>query len=789
MMRFDKYTLDSLEYPKIKEAVAQRCLSEGGKRHVARLKPTIDGLIIEDALTETAEMKQIILFEEAIPLTEVEKIDLLIDKIKVVGSVLDPQQLKRLSDFQGVILALRQYTRERGERFPRIVNYLQQLDPLDELVLHIDRAIDVGGEVKDSASDKLRRLRAEKINARARIIDRLNRVLGKQKHKSDRVDDIITLREGRYVISIPDTEFDHKTGIVHDRSRSGATMYVEPFETVEFNNRLKNLELEEKQEIERILLELSDLARGKQDIIERNWALFAKLDFIYAKGKLAVDLDAVMPVLKSEPVVNLRQARHPLLLLAAGKAAAVVPIDIELGFEYNVLVITGPNTGGKTVAIKTVGLLAVMLQSGLLIPVDDRSELGIFEKVFADIGDEQSIELSLSTFSSHISRITNAITECDAASLLLIDEIGAGTDPKEGAALGEAVIEHVVRAGSRCVVTTHYSSLKTIAETDERIENASFEFDRETLQPTFKLRRGVPGSSYAIEIAARLGMPKRVVSRAGELVGTQERSLADLIARLEQQLNEAETDRAELKEKLDRAIELENEWKEKSQKVEAREKHLAQEGYAEADQLVEETRRKLEQVIRQLKEEQASKGAIKRSKKTIDELRDELTSKRAPATTAKPQGELPKSGDKVWVEKLQTDGELVEVFGDGRRGKVRIGKVLYTMELVDLMRIEKEEESRPLPAGVNYEPFREDLSNELSLRGMTVEEATEKLDQYFDQIALANFPSVRIVHGKGTGALRRFVREYLSKQSIVDSFELGQWYEGGDGVTVARLKQ
>lgn len=788
MMRFDRYTLDSLEYHKIKEAVAKRCLCEGGVRHVERLKPTIDSLIIDDALTETEEMKQIILFQEAFPLSQVEKIDLLIDKIKVVGSILDPEQLKRLSDFLGTILALNQYKRERDEQFPNIVNYLKQLNPLDELVLRIDRAIDRGGEVKDSASDKLRRLRGEKINARARIMDRLQRVLGKQTHKADRVDDIITLREGRYVISVPDTEFDNKAGIVHDRSRSGATLYVEPFETVEFNNRLKNIELEEQQEIERILLELTDAARGKLDIIERDWALYAKLDFIHAKARLAVDLDAVKPEIKSEPVVRLVKARHPLMLLAAEKRSEIVPVDVELGFDYNVLVITGPNTGGKTVAVKMVGLLALMLQSGLLIPVHERSEIGVFEKVFADIGDEQSIELSLSTFSSHISRITDAISECDRNSLLLFDEVGAGTDPKEGAALGEAIIEHVVNAGSRCVVTTHYSSLKTIAETDERIENASFEFDRQTLQPTYKLRRGVPGSSYAIEIAARLGMPKDVIKRAGELVGTQERSLGDLISRLEEQLNQAEAERARLKEQLDHANELEEMWREKSQKVQAREKELAQTGYREADQLVEETRRKLEQVIREVKEQQASKGAIKRGKKTLDELREELQGKRISAKSVEGTGEPPEAGDKVWVEKLQTDGELIEVFGDHKRGKVRIGKVLYTMELADLTRIESEEEPRPIPTGVNYEPFREDLTNELSLRGLTVEEATEKLDQFFDMIALANFPSVRIVHGKGTGALRRFVREYLSRQPLVESFELGQWNEGGDGVTIARLK-
>jgi DNA mismatch repair protein MutS2 len=452
------------------------------------------------------------------------------------------------------------------------------------------------------------------------------------------------------------------------------------------------------------------------------------------------------------------------------------------------MVITGPNTGGKTVAVKTVGLLALMAQSGLLIPAAEKSELGIFERIFADIGDEQSIELSLSTFSSHISRITASLAECDHASLLLFDEIGAGTDPKEGAALGEAIIEYVVNAGSRCIVTTHFSSLKTIAEGNYKIENASFEFDRNTLQPTFKLHRGIPGSSYAIEIASRLGMPKEVIARAGTLVGTQERSLGDLISRLEQQLREVEDEKVKLKTRLERAAELERFWESRSEQVKKREQELALEGYAEAEKLVDETRRKLEGLIKELKEEKASKAALKRSKKTIDDLREELAGKRAPERKEVPPGEQPEVGDRVWVDKLQTEGELIEAFGDGKKAKVRIGTVLYTMDLSGLRKLESGKKPRPLPTGVNYEPFREELSNEISLRGFTVEEAVEQLDQFFDRIALANFPSVRIVHGKGTGALRRLVREYLSKQPQVDSFELGEWHEGGDGVTIAKLK-
>lgn len=787
-MRFDKQTLASLEYPRIKEEVSKHCYSAGGKRFAERLKPTIDAVIIDDALNETMEMADIIRFEESFPLSEAENVDKLIEKLGVAGSMLDAEQLKRVADFQQVILAMHQYRRDREEKFPHIAGYLKQLDPLDELVLMISRAVDHGGEIKDSASDHLRRIRADKINARARIMDKLNRILGHQRHKPDRVDDIITLREGRYVISIPDTEFDSTSGIVHDRSGSGATLYVEPSATVELNNKLKQLEMAEKDEIEKILTELTDFARGRIDELERNWALFSKLDFIHAKGRFAVDVDAVMPILKTDPILDLKQARHPLLLLAAADKSAVVPIDVELGHKWDVLVITGPNTGGKTVAVKTVGLLILMVQSGLLIPVDEKTELGVFEKVFADIGDEQSIELSLSTFSSHISRIVAALDQCDRNSLLLFDEIGAGTDPKEGAALGEAIIEYVVKSDARCLVTTHYSALKTIAEYNEKVENASFEFDRKTLNPTFRLHLGLPGSSYAVEIAARLGMPKAIVARAHELVGTQERTLGDLIVRLEEQRNEGEVNETKLREQLERAAELERSLKENSEQIRLREKELEREAHAEAEKLVEDARRRLDNAIRGVREDDASRESVAHGRKTIEQLRRELAGKTMADERKLAPDEIPGTGDKVWVEKLQTEGELIEKFADGKKGKVRIGKVLYTVELSGLRKLGVEKTERRIPEGVNYEPFREEVRPEVSLIGKTVEEAIAALDKYFDSIALASLTSVRIVHGKGTGALRRAVREYLSKQKMVDSFELGQWNEGGTGVTIAKLK-
>ncbi len=788
MNALDSNTLDSLEYPRIKQEIARHCLCEGGRRLVDELLPTVDSLIIESNLIETNEMREIREFEEIIPLENFEKTELLIEKVRIAGSILDAEQLKRVADFQRTIVSLHQYRLHKDEKYPKVCAYLSRLHPLNDLIHRIDQAIDRGGEIKDSASDRLRRLRAEKVNARAQILTRLQKVLGEKSHRSDRLDDIVTVRDGRYVISILDSDFNPKTAVVHDRSRTGATLYVEPTEAIELNNKLKQLLLDETHEIERILLELSEFARAHSEEMSENWSLYSRLDFLHAKAVFAAQVGGIMPKLRPDSQISLQAAYHPLLLLGAKKKSDVVPLSVELGYDHNVIIITGPNTGGKTVALKTVGLLALMTQSGILIPADAKSELGIFNKVFADIGDEQSIELSLSTYSAHIARITAALAKCDSSSLLLFDELGVGTDPKEGAALAEAVIEFVVERKAKCIVTTHYSALKAIAVNNRQVDNASMEFNRETLQPTYRFRTGLPGSSYALEVASRLGMPQPVLHRAQELIGSQERSLADLIARLEAELMAADAEREQLRLKLAEALELEKNHRSQKEKVEQREKQLLKDGYEDANKLVEQTRRQLEEVISRLKSENVTKAEVKSAQKTIEDLRRELYEGAARFRPQREPGAVPEPGDRVFVERLQTEGELIEKFPDGKRGKVRVGKVMYTMELADLRKLAEETPKPKLPEGVNYQPFQAEVDLEISLRGLTVDEARERLDKYFDELALTHAPYVRIVHGKGTGALRRLVRDYLSKNKMVESFQLGEWNEGSYGVTVVKLK-
>ncbi len=736
MSQLDRHTLDSLEFPRVKEQLAKLCYCDGGRELVNELNPVIDPLVIESSLLETREMKEIIEFEEVIPLEHLDRIEQLVGKVRIAGSILDAEQLKKLADFQKLISALFQYRAHKEEKYPRVAGYLSQLKPLTGLIQRIDGAIDRGGEIKDSASDRLRRIRGEKVHARAQILARLQKALGDRAHRSDRSDDIVTMRDGRYVIAIVDSEFNPKTAVIHDRSRTGATLYVEPTEAIELNNKLKQVLLDEAHEIERILLELSELAHSHGEEISGNWSLYGRLDFLHAKGRMALDLQAVMPILKADAVVALQAAYHPLLLMSARKRSDVVPLNIELGYEHNVIIITGPNTGGKTVALKTVGLLVLMTQSGMLIPVDEKSQVGIFRKIFADIGDEQSIELSLSTYSSHIARITHAIRQCDQDSLLLFDELGVGTDPKEGAALGESVIEYVATSGAKCVVTTHYSALKAIAETNKRVENASMEFNRQTFQPTYRFRTGLPGSSYALEVASRLGMPAGILSRAQELVGTQERSLADLISRLEQELMATDAEREQLRVRLKTAEELEATRQQQQAKLNEREKQLLREGLDDANKLVDETRKKIDELMLELREPQVTRTDVKRVRKTIDELRTELAQKTEELQPRREyDGAPPAEGEAVFIERLRTDGELLEIFPDGKRGKVRVGKIVYTMELRDLRKLKAGEARPEIPQGVNYQPYKDSVQVELSLLGLTVDEARDRLDKYFDEIA------------------------------------------------------
>jgi len=790
MIMIDPHTLETLEFPKVIALIAGQCLTPYGRAEVEQVRPGFDRPEIERRQDENAQMKDIVRFGLSFPLYRTEDCRELLAKAKIPGLFLVPEELLQVADLVALSGGLHNYDRDGRPNFPLVAEYLESMRAFPELNREIHRAIDEHANIRDDASSDLRRIRSELADTRRRVIHRLEQVLGAQKKQPGWTDDIVTQRNGRYVIPVPASSFRGDIGILHDRSQSGATLYVEPKETVEMNNRINLLMQEERLEMDRILRALTAEIASRHDPLVTNIELIGRLDRMYATAQFAVRTEACRPRITDQAGFKLEEARHPLLVWQTGAVAKVVPLGLELNQARQAVLITGPNTGGKTVALKTIGLLVLMAQSGLPIPATERSEVGLFRQVYADIGDEQSIELSLSTFSSHITNIIRAITNLSPQSLVLFDEIGAGTDPKEGAALAEAIILHIVRSGARMVVTTHYSQLKSLALDHAAIENASLEFDRETLAPTYRLHVGLPGSSYAVEIAGRLGMPRDVCDHATILVGSGERSLNELIASLESELRQIKLDRSELTDRLARAKQLEEEYEARTARFKTEIEEERARALKETEELLDHTRKETEHLVADIRKSQASKDAIKKLHQKIKSAGSEIAELKQRQQAARREALATikfQKGDQVRIATLNQHGQIVEMIGDDR-AKVMVGNVNTIVEIRHLRQPEADAAPTKTARPGSRMPHNDNITPEIHLRGMTGEEAVEALEKFIDQAVVAGLGQIYVIHGKGTGALRRTISEYLKKHAEVDSFTLGNWNEGGAGVTVVKLK-
>lgn len=786
----DQHTLDRLEFTKIISLIEGKCLTPFGRGEVQSFVPMYDCSTIELRQQQISEMKDLLNFGLPFPLSRIEDCRSLLDKSRVEGIFLDPKEIFVVLELVELSISLHNYDKEGRPKFPAISNHLNALKPFPELVRDIKKAIDERGEIKDDASSKLRSTRLEIGDSRRRIMRQLEQTLSGQTKQAGWQDDIVTQRNGRYVIPVPANLYRADLGILHDRSQSGATFFIEPKETVEQNNRLNMLLQEERLEMDRILRALTRQIAERADRLIDNVEVIGKLDSLHAAASFARLVQANRPRLVNYPMLDLIDARHPLLVAQFGSTEKVVPMSINLDDSRQAVLVTGPNTGGKTVMLKTVGLLVLMVQSGLPIPADEKSQIGIFKNVFADIGDEQSLELSLSTFSSHITNIIHAIRAVSGDSLVLFDEIGAGTDPKEGAALAEAVLLHIVNQGAKLLATTHYSQLKTLPLQHASIENASLEFDRETLAPTYRLKLGLPGSSYAVEIAGRLGMPGSICEHAAKLLGAGERSLAELISSMEAQLARVRADQVELSERLARAQLLENEYKTKLETFKNEIATERQSALEETSSLLDSTRKDVEQLVAEIRNSQASKDSIKQIQRKLKDAASTVTDLKA-----KHESDRMRSidalkflkGDLVRIVTLNKEGQ-VEAILSGDRARVKVGNVMTVVELRNLRHIEATPTATK-PRPVTGQNVGEVLSPEIHLRGMTAEEGKEALERFLDKAIVAGLRQVYVIHGKGTGALRRALTEYLREHREVSSIRLGDWNEGGAGVTIVELKQ
>ncbi len=787
----DSAALRTLEYTKVIDRLVNLVATQRGRELAEALQPSSEYQTVESNLALTEDAVRVLRHAASIPFGGIRDLRQVLGRARVGGGLSGEELLAVGSTLRAVRL-LKGFFAEYAEFIGGLEPWVQGLTVLRNSEFAIERSIDDNGTVKDDASEKLSQLRREIRVIQGRIKDKLDSILRSSQYKSYFQDALYTMRGDRYVIPIKQ-EYRHQfPGILHDQSASGATVFIEPMALVNMNNDLKGVISAEQVEVEKILLALSLQVATAADPIEANCDILAQLDFVFAKARLAFEMHAVRPAVNVQGRVDLRQARHPLIV-----PASVVPVDIRIGTEFNTLLITGPNTGGKTVALKTLGLLSLMMQSGLFVPAAADSTLAVFENIFADIGDEQSIEQSLSTFSGHMTNLVRILSQVTPSCLVLIDEIGAGTDPEEGTALAMAILEHLREQGIRTIATTHYGELKAFAYTQEGVENASVEFDIETLRPTYRLLIGVAGSSNAFAISQRLGLPKELVEKARIMAGGEHQKFETVLSVMEEHKRASEKERQEAAALRQESVRLRQIIEREKQSWEIKKKDAMIKARAEADELMRQTRLEAEAVIRDLKQHYSTSGAsalqesVDSARRKIREKISELNPLEASETPVVFETDATAKvvkGSVVLVANLGQQGNVLSVEGDSV--VVQLGALKMTVARNQCRVLKRSEQKSLEPARKARQLSTEKMqpvSREIDIRGMNNEEASYVLEKYLDDAVLAGLDSVSIIHGKGTGALRKGVQTFLAAHPRVKGISIAEVNQGGTGVSVVKL--
>ena len=780
-------TLNTLEYNKIIDRLKDLCQSNLGKERASEVLPGTDIQIINKELARTADALALILKYSNPPLYGIHDLTAIVKRLNR-GGILENIEFMNISSSLRVAQALKDFVSE-FEAENIIKNEISRLYTNKRIQTEIDRIIVDEEEIADDASRALFAIRRNIRNKSEEIRRKLNSIITDKDNQIRLQESIVTVRDGRYVVPVKAESKRAIPGIAHDRSSTGQTVYIEPMVVVELNNEIRQLQIQEQDEIRRILKELSDLCNDYSEDILVNEEILISLDLVFAKARLALEMKASRPIINEDRIIDIKKARHPLL-----DPSSVVPIDLKLGENFKALIVTGPNTGGKTVSLKTLGLMILMSQAGMFIPAEEFSKVGIFENIYADIGDKQSIELSLSTFSASMTNIVSILNKADDKSLVLFDELGSGTDPTEGAALAMAIIDYLIKKDVYLVSTTHYSELKLYAMTTEGVQNASVEFNVESLSPTFRLIIGAPGKSNAFEISKRLGLSDQVLTEAGKYISKENRDFESLIS-------EIETDRIKAEERLKEVEKLKLEYQRLNRKLE-------EDITSKREKAREEVEASKEEAIRILDEARlAAKDLIKNAKKSIgqssnlDRLYSEISDKskdlskkyknKTKAKTYKGEAlEDVKVGESVRIISMDDEGVVVTLPDSKGDLMVQVGILKFSANVKDLQRIENKEEkkSKSQYKNVLKQKAGEEYSTSIDLRGLNVDEAIGEVEKYFDNAILIGLKEVQLIHGKGTGALREGLNNYLRKSRYVDQYRMGTLKEGGAGVTVVTLK-
>ena len=788
--------LTTLEYMKIIDLLTEKADSEPGKKLCRELVPSTDLSAIRTAQRETKDALARLFRIGSTSFGSNRDLGFSIRSLEI-GSSLSMSELLKLASFLDNVSRIKTYGKKEREDLQNdsLDAYFEGLTPMKQLANEINRCILSEEEMADDASPRLKSIRRSKLSTNEKIHSQLTSMVNGA-YRTFLQDAVITMRDNRYCIPVKAEYKSQVNGMVHDQSSTGSTFFIEPAAVVNLNNQLKELDLQEQEEIEVILGDLSSQAAVHTSELAADQKIMTTLDFIFAKAKLAMEQNATEPIFNTEHYIQIRKGRHPLL-----DKKKAVPIDVRLGKDFDLLVITGPNTGGKTVSLKTVGLFTLMGQAGLHIPALDRSELSIFSEVYADIGDEQSIEQSLSTFSSHMTRVVHILQHADADSLCLFDELGAGTDPTEGAALAIAILNYLHDRGIRTMATTHYSELKIYALSTNFVENACCEFDVETLRPTYRLLIGIPGKSNAFAISSKLGLSDEIINAAKEQISKEDESFEDVIADLEQSRVTIEKEQQEIAEYKERIRTLQEQLQKKNEKIDQAKDKILRDANEKARAILQEAKDVADETIRDFNKVGAS-ADIKELEKKRQKVRDKINEKngklalgnnqKKPANQKTVDPKKLKKGDSVKIISMNLKG-IVNTLPDARGNLfVQCGIMRMQTNINDLVPVKEETITAPALQRTNTGKLKMSksfsVSSEINLLGCTVDEAIAKLDKYLDDAYLAHLPSVRVVHGKGTGALRSAVQSHLKRLKYVKEYRLGEYGEGDAGVTIVTFK-
>ncbi len=782
-------TLKILEFNKIKNILSEHVSTEGGLDKVKKLHPSTDKFILEKSLEDVENALSLILSIGKAPISAFENIDEILQRLELGGalSIYEILKVKNIISISSRVFDYYKNNREEIDAL-NISELFAGISPHKMLLSDINRVILDENTISDNASIELKRIRRQMEKTNHQIREKLSNYIANSKYKNVFMDNVVTMKNGRYCVPVKAEHKNSFKGIVQSSSATGSTVFIEPIAVVELGNELSRLENDERIEIDRILAVLSSQIALKSEEIVYNTKFLSELDFIFAKADFALKIDGHRPNFSDDKSFNLVKARHPLL-----DPKSVVPIDINLGKTFKNLIITGPNTGGKTVALKTVGLISVMASSGLFVPCHESSEVALFEEIYADIGDEQSIEQSLSTFSAHMVNIVGILKKANKNDLILFDELGAGTDPIEGAALATAILENIKSKGILSVATTHYSELKMYALSTEGVENASCEFDINSLRPTYKLLIGVPGKSNAFAISKRLGLRDDILAEAKKHLENEDIVFEDVLIELERNKRMAKKEREKSKRLLNETINERKKFKKEQKRFASRKEKMIEEAKLEAMKIVEEAKSEADSIISSLRKS-SNNMDFKELEKGREQLRSRmknLSENNRNGTNSSNSLDISKLkiGESVFVKTMGRSGILTGISKDKKEATVKLGILNTKVNISDL---ELSEEEAKKETKIKKETFRlskaSSIKPEVDLRGMLTLDAKEKLDKYLDDAYLSNLQQCTIIHGKGSGAMKEAVHKHLKKLSYIKSYRLGNYGEGDSGVTIVKFK-